>query len=172
MYLLRSTERCELIGEMAKHWPVRIRTPDSTNIALTTSKSTAHSSIRDGNKSSLKLGDNDILHQTFSHLRSKNLPAPNSSGLSEKKGNIKNRIMPNESELSFTEPQQRNEWNLKAQEGVITYRLPDALPDGLNLHNKLQKLMKTDTIHLNDRRFWSKLENRFKKLRKVSSISY
>lgn len=155
---------------MAKHWPVRLRTPDSTNIALTTSKSTAHSSIRDGNKSSLKLGDNDILHQTFSHLRSKNIPTPNSSRLNEKKANMKNRIMLNESEFSFTEPQQRNEWNLKAQESVITYQLPDALPDGLALQNKLEKLMKTNTIYLNDRRFWNKLENRFKKLRKVFSI--
>jgi hypothetical protein len=154
---------------MAKRWPVRLRTPDGTNITLTTSKSAARSSIHGGNKSSLKLGDNDILHQTFSHLRSKNVLTPNSSGPGDRK-TTKNRIMSTESESSLVEFQQRNEWNLKAQEGVITYRLPDALPDGVALQNKLEKLMKTDTIHLNDRHFWSKLENRFTKLRKVFSI--
>ena len=146
---------------MAKHWPVRIRTPDSANIALETSKS----SVPGGNKSSSKLGDNEMLLQ-----RSKNISTPNSSGLSEKKVHVKNRLVPYASEFSLTEPQQRNEWNFKAQEGVITYRLPDGLPDGVALQNKLEKLMKTDTIYLNDRQFWAKLESRFKKLRKVSLI--
>ena len=154
---------------MAKHWPVHLGTLDGANIALANSKSTAHSNIHAGNKSSLKLGDNDILHQTFSPSRSKNVPTPKSSGRDEKK-TTKNRILSTESESTLIESQQRNEWNLKAQEGVITYRLPDALPDGLALQNKLEKLMKTDTIFLNDRHFWSKLENRFKKLRKVPSI--
>ncbi len=135
----------------------------SMNIALTTSKSTAYSSIRDGNKSNLTLDSNDILH-----LRSKNLPVSNSIKLNEKKSKIKNRIIPIESEFSLIEPQQRNEWNIKAQEGIIKYRLPDGLPDGLALHTKLEQLMKTDTIYLNDRHFWRKLENRFQKLRKVS----
>ncbi|CAF0788619.1 unnamed protein product [Didymodactylos carnosus] len=57
-------------------------------------------------------------------------------------------------------------WSLKAQEGIIAYQLPDALLDGVALHNKLQKLMKSDIIYLNDRRFWFELENRFKNLRK------
>jgi len=147
---------------MAKHWPVRVNAPDSTNIAPTTSKSTAYSSIRDGNKSKLPSGDNAILHQASS----------NPTGVVRKKVDTKNRMIPIDSEFSFNERQKRNEWNLKAQEGVITYPLPDGLPDGFALHNKLQKLMKTNIIYLNDRRFWSKLENRFKNLRKVSYLSY
>jgi hypothetical protein len=154
---------------MAKHWPFRTSAPDSTNMAPTLSKSTARSSIRDGNKSNSTLGDNNILHQTFSHLQSNNLTVPSPTGLIEKK---KNRVIPTDSEFSLDERQKRNEWNLKAQEGVITYQLPDGLPDGIALHNKLQKLMKTDTIYLNNRRFWTTLENRFKKLRKVSSFTY
>jgi len=61
----------------------------------------------------------------------------------------------------------RNDWNLKAQEGIINYSLPDNLPDGIALHAKLNKLMQTNTLNLNDRTFWTTLENRCKKLRKV-----
>ncbi|CAF1461268.1 unnamed protein product [Rotaria sordida] len=53
-----------------------------------------------------------------------------------------------------------------AQEGIITYQLPDGLSDGFALYNKLKKLMKTNTIYLNDRYFWTTLKNRFKNLRK------
>jgi hypothetical protein len=136
---------------MANAWPFRSNIPDSTTMA--------HSSLRDGNK--------DILHQTFSHLRSANLTSPNLTGLEGEKAETNNPIKPTTSEFSLDEHQQRIEWNLKAQEGIITYQLPDSLPDGLALHNKLQKLMKTNTIYLNDRRFWSTLENRFKISRKV-----
>ena len=144
---------------MAKHWPVRIKRSESNTVAPAASKSTAHSSIRDGN---------GTLYQTFSNLPLKNFSGPNSARVSEKKAKIKKRIIPMESEFSLTESQQRNEWNVKAQEGVISHALPDGLPDGSALYNKLQKLMSTDTIYLNDRRFWTKLENQFKKLRKVS----
>ena len=76
-----------------------------------------------------------------------------------------------DSDVSFNDPQQDAEWYSKAREGVISYPLPDGLPDSSALYNKLQELMKTDTIHLNDRRFWTKLENQFKKFKKVSSFS-
>lgn len=39
-------------GEMAKQWPIHIHRSDSTNTPVATPKSTIHSSIRDGNKSS------------------------------------------------------------------------------------------------------------------------
>jgi len=159
IYLLLSSEWFEFIGEMAKHWPFRNNTSASTNIAPTISKSTAHSNIRDGN--------NDILHQTSSHLPSNNLKSSNPTALIRKKVDTKNRIIQIDSEFSLNEHRKSNEWNLKAQEGIITYPLPDGLPDGFALCNKLQKLMKTNTIYLNDRRFWTKLENRFKNLRKV-----
>jgi hypothetical protein len=145
---------------MAKHWPFRNNTSDSTNIASTVSKSTAHSNIRDGN--------NDSLHQTSSNLRSNNLKSSSPTPLIRKKVETKNRVIPIDSEFSLNEHRKRNEWNLKAQEGVITYPLPDGLPDGVALHNKLKKLMKTNTIYLNDRHFWTKLEKRFRNLRKVS----
>lgn len=146
---------------MAKHWPI------STYIPPNTSKSTAESSIRDGTKSKSILGNNNILSQTFPRIRSNNLRSSSPKRLTGKKNEIKNYIIPTDSEFSLNENQKRNEWNLKAQEGIINYRLPDGLPDGFALHTKLQNLMKTDTIYLNDRRFWTILENRFKKLRKV-----
>jgi hypothetical protein len=151
---------------MAKHWPIRTNTSDSTNVIPTTSKSTAHSSIRDDNKSNLTLDDTDI-----SRRRSNNPITSNPTGLIRNKAETKNRAAPIASEFSLDQPKQRNEWNLKAQEGIITYRLPDNLPDGFALHNKLQKLMKTNTIYLNDRHFWTSLENRFKNFRKVFSLS-
>lgn len=92
---------------------------------------------------------------------------PNSTRVSEKKRKANNRLLPMDSEVSFNDSQQRDDWRFKAREGVIPYPLPDGLPDSSALYTKLQKLMKTDTIHLNDRRFWSKLENQYKKLRKV-----
>jgi hypothetical protein len=136
---------------MANAWPFRSNIPDSTTMAPTISKSTAHSILRDGNKD----------------IRSNNLTSPNLTGLEGKKAETTNPIKPTTSEFSLDEHQQRIEWNLKSKEGIITYQLPDSLPDGLALHNKLQKLMKTNTIYLNDRRFWSTLENRFKISRKV-----
>ena len=96
-----------------------------------------------------------------------NFPGPNSMRLSEKKRKGKNRLKPMDSEVSLTDSQQGDGWHSKAREGVISYPLPDGLPDSSALYTKLQKLMRTDTIHLNDRRFWSKLEHQFKKLRKV-----
>jgi hypothetical protein len=152
---------------MAKHWPFRINTKNSTNIAPTISKSTAHSSIRDSYKSNMTHGDNDILHQ-----QSNNLTSSKPTRLIGKKLETKRRRLPTESAFSLDEHKKNNEWNLKAQEGVITYRLPDGLPDGFALQNKLQNLMKTNTIYLNDRHFWTTLENRFKDLRKVSYLSY
>lgn len=73
-----------------------------------------------------------------------------------------------DSDVSVNGSQPDAGWYSKAREGIISYSLPDGLPDSSALYNKLQELMKTDTIHLNDRRFWTKLENQFKKLRKVS----
>ena len=143
------------------HWPFRSEIPNPTNIAPAISKSTARSSLRTDNKSNFTSDDKDI------HLRLKNLTSLNPGGLIGKKSDSNNRIIPIESDFSLSERQQRIEWNFKTQEGVITYRLPDGLPDGFSLHNKLQKLMKTNTIYLNDRRFWTTLENRFKNLRKV-----
>ncbi|CAF1126101.1 unnamed protein product [Rotaria sp. Silwood1] len=160
--------RNELHRELAMHWPFRTDVPDSTVVPPTISKSTAYSNIRDGNKSNITLGDNDILHQTYSNLRSNNLTSTNHTGLISKKSETVNRIIPTDGQFSSDERQQHIEWTVKAQEGIITYELPDGLPDGFALYNKLQKLMKTNTIYLNDRYFWTTLENRFKNLRKVS----
>ena len=44
--------RSNSTGEMAKQWPIRTHRSDSTNTTLPTPKSTIHSHIRDGNKSS------------------------------------------------------------------------------------------------------------------------
>lgn len=85
-----------------------------------------------------------------------------------KKLESKIRSKLNDSQLSLSERQKRTDWNLKAQEGILTYHLPDNLPDGIALNAKLNKLMQTNTINLNDRQFWAALENRFKQLRKVS----
>ncbi|CAF0778656.1 unnamed protein product [Adineta steineri] len=147
------TYRNELHHEMAMHWPFRTNVSDSKNIVPTVSKSTAHSSIRDGNKSNFISTEKDTVYRTISS---------NLTGKNVKPVEINKTI----SEFSLDENEQRTEWNFKAQEGIITYQLPDNLPDGLALHNKLQKLMKTNTIYLNDRRFWTTLENRFKILRK------
>ena len=122
---------------MAMHSPFSTDIPNATNIAPTISKS---------NKSNVTFSDNNIQSQTLSHLQLNNV-GKKSSG------------------FSLNEHLQRTDWNLKAQEGIITYRLPDSLPDGLALQTKLHKLMKTNTIYLNDRRFWTTLENRFKSLR-------
>jgi hypothetical protein len=149
---------------MAMHWPFRTDISDPTNIAPTASKSIAHSNIPDGNKSNVSFGDKNILQQTFSHLQSNKESLLNPNRVIGKKAEMN---IPTDSEFSLNGRQQRIEWNLKAQEGVITYRLPDGLPDGFALHTKLHKLMKTNTIYLNDRRFWTTLENRFKNLRKV-----
>ncbi|CAF1395489.1 unnamed protein product [Rotaria sordida] len=153
--------RSKLHRELAMHWPFRTDLPDSISIPPTISKSTAHSNMRDGNKSNMTLGDND-------NLRSNNLTSTNHIGLIGKKPETINRIIPTDDQFSSDERQQHIEWILKAQEGIITYQLPDGLPDGFALYNKLQKLMKTNTIYLNDRYFWTTLENRFKNLRKVS----
>ena len=138
---------------MAKHWPFEDKKLNATTIPPLPSKSTARSTI--SNKESLQ--------QTFW-----NLITPNSTKLNGKKAVEKTRSKLADSQYSFNERQKLNEWNLKAQEGIITYSLPDSLPDGIALHAKLQKLMKTNTINLNDRHFWTTLENRFKKLRKVT----
>ena len=152
---------------MAMHWPFHVDVSDSTHKSLATSKSTAYSNIRDSNKSIRTHIDKDILHQAFSPLPSNNLPSPNPSTMNGKKAEINKRIISNKSTSSFDQHQQHIGWNLKAQEDIITYQLPDGLPDGLALHNKLQKLMKTNTIYLNDRQFWTTLENRYINLRKV-----
>ncbi|CAF3295168.1 unnamed protein product [Rotaria sp. Silwood2] len=158
--------RNELHRELAMQWPFRTDIPDSTFMQPTISKSTAHSNIRDGNKSNMTLGDNDILHQTYSNLRSNNLTSINHTGSIGKKSEATSRTLPTDGKFSSDERQQHIEWISKAQEGIITYQLPDGLPDGFALYNKLQKLMKTNTIYLNDRSFWTTLENRFKNLRK------
>lgn len=150
-----------LLGEMAKHWPF------STNIVPITSKSKTRTSIRDGTKSKSTFDENELSSQTFPRLKSSNLTISSPTRLTEKKLEKKNRTIPIDSELSLNENSKRNEWNLKAQEGIISYQLPDGLPDGFALHTKLKNLMKTDKIYLNDRRFWTKLENQFKNLRKV-----
>lgn len=98
----------------------------------------------------------------MSQLRSNNLSLVNYK--SEKV----NYLLPTDSEFSLDERDQDIEWNLKTQDGIITYPLPDGLPDSLALHKKLQKLMKTNIIYLNNRHFWTTLENRFINLRKVS----
>ncbi|CAF1082826.1 unnamed protein product [Rotaria sordida] len=160
-FLLSNEYFSDFIGELAMRWPFRTDLPDSISIPPTISKSTAHSNMRDGNKSNMTLGDND-------NLRSNNLTSTNHIGLIGKKPETINRIIPTDDQFSSDERQQHIEWILKAQEGIITYQLPDGLPDGFALYNKLQKLMKTNTIYLNDRYFWTTLENRFKNLRKVS----
>ncbi|CAF4316068.1 unnamed protein product [Rotaria sordida] len=141
-------------------WPLRTDVPDSISISPTISISSAHSNMRDGNKSNMTLGDND-------NLRSNNLTSTNHTGLIGKKSETINRIIPTDNQFSSDECQQHIEWISKAQ-GIITYQLPDGLSDGFALYNKLKKLMKTNTIYLNDRYFWTALENRFKNLRKVS----
>ena len=89
-------------------------------------------------------------------------PTAKAAGLITRLSDLQQKIVSNDSETSLGNRQQRIEWNLKAQEGIVTYRLPDGLSDGLLLHNKLQKLMKTDTLRLNDRQFWTELENLYK----------
>lgn len=123
------------------------------------SKVTPHPNTYDDNKSILTFGDKEI-----PHVRSNNLTSASSAGLIGKKS------VPTDSQTSLDEYQKNFAWDLRAQEGMIIYPLPDGLPDGIALQNKLQKLMKTNTIHLNDRKFWTKLENRFKSLRKVSDL--
>ncbi|UJR31154.1 hypothetical protein I4U23_018661 [Adineta vaga] len=145
------------------HWPFRVDIPNSTNLAPTISKSTAQSSLRDGTKSNMTPSEKDSINRTISYSRSTNLVSTNLNG---KQVEMKNPTKSMTSEESVDGRDQHDEWNFKAQQGVITYQLPDNLPDGIALHNKLQKLMKTNTIYLNDRRFWSILENRFKILRK------
>ena len=76
-------------------------------------------------------------------------------------------VLGTDSDMSLKDQQQPFEWNLKAQENIIVYPLPDGLVDGVALQDKVQTLMKTNNIYLNDRRFWATLENRFKKMRKV-----
>ncbi|CAF2160079.1 unnamed protein product [Rotaria magnacalcarata] len=148
------TYRNELHRELAMQWPFRNDIPDS--------KSIAHTMTRDDNKSTLTFDDKDIPHS-----RSNNLTSINSTALIGKKSETLNRIVPpTVSQFSLDKHQQNIEWNLKAQEGIVTYQLPDGLPDGVALQTKLQKLMKTNTIFLNDRNFWTTLENRFKNLRK------
>ncbi|CAF1123704.1 unnamed protein product [Rotaria sordida] len=53
--------RNELHRELAMRWPLRTNVLDSISIPPTISKSTAHSNMRDGNKSNMTLGDNDNL---------------------------------------------------------------------------------------------------------------
>ena len=69
---------------MAKHWPI------STYIPPNTSKSTAASSIRDGTKSKLTVGDKDILSQTFPRIRSNNLTSSSPKRPTGRKKEIKN----------------------------------------------------------------------------------
>ena len=109
----------------------------------------------------------DALPQTLSHIRSTNLILPNPNGNLGKRSEMPKSVLGTDSEMSLKDQQQPFEWNLKAQENILVYPLPDGLVDGVALHDKLQKLMKTNTIYLNDRRFWATLENRFKKMRKV-----
>ncbi|CAF1609433.1 unnamed protein product [Adineta ricciae] len=156
------TRRDELHHELAMHWPFQTDASNSSDVAPTISKSTAQSSICDGATPNEK----DSIHQTVSYSPSANLPSTNLAGLSSKKIEMKTSVKPSTSEESMSEHDQHIGWNLKAQQGVITYQLPDNLPDSVALHNKLQKLMKTNTIYLNDRKFWTVLENRFKLLRK------
>ncbi|CAF1143802.1 unnamed protein product [Adineta ricciae] len=156
------TRRDELHHELAMHWPFQTDAPNSSYVAPTISKSTAQSSIYDGATPNEK----DSIHRTVSYSPSANLPSTNPTGLSSKQIEMKTSVKPSTSEESMSERDQHIGWNLKAQQGVITYQLPDNLPDGVALHNKLQKLMKTNTIYLNDRKFWTVLENRFKLLQK------
>ena len=165
--LILPREQFEFIGEVAKHWPFQNDVPDSSNIAPTVSKTSVQSSIRDDNKTNITSVDNDISHKTSSYLRTNHLTSSNSFVSNKKKLESRDKILPITSDFSLNDLQKRPAWNLKAQEGVIRYQLPDNLPDSFALQNKLQKLMKTNSIYLNDRRFWTKLENRFKNLRKV-----
>ena len=146
-------------GELARHWPFRA---DPFNVGSIASKSAAQKTVFPTN-------DDDSVHQTHSKLRSNNLTPLNSTGLVGKISEIHPRVVPTTSEVSLDGVQQPIEWNVKAQEGIITYRLPDGLPDGSVLHDKLQQLMKTSTLYLNDRRFWNTLEERFKTQRKVTN---
>lgn len=136
----------QFLGEIALKWPLLNHIPDT--------KSTAYSNTRLRNKSTLTFVDNDMSYSKLSNVTSVN--------------QIRNNpLVLNDSEFSLDQRQQNIEWNSKAQEGIVTYELPDGLPDGVALHNKLQTLMKTNTIYLNDRQFWNTLEHRFKTLRKV-----
>ena len=151
-------------GELARQWPFRSETSHPLNVAPVASKSTAHASLGAPQKPALTANDDDSVHQAHSKLRSNNLTPLNSE--------IAPRIVAANSDVSLEGAQQPIEWNVKAQEGIITYHLPDGLPDGAVLHDKLQQLMKTSTIYLNDRRFWNTLEERFKARRKVTNDTF
>jgi hypothetical protein len=149
--------------QLVQHWPFRSVTGNTNNTAAIDSKSLTNSHVASVHKATLFVNNNDTVRRTRSQLR-----LNPTAGLIGKYSVDARQQQTQQDELQQKQ-QQRAEWSLKAQEGIITYRLPDGQPDGLLLQTKLQQLMKTDTIHLNHRQFWTQLENRFKALRKVST---
>ena len=114
-------------------------------------------------KTALTVNDGHVATQRSNHPP----PTVNATGLIGRLSEVQNKIISTDSEISLEHRQQRFEWNLKAQEGIVNYRLPDGLSDGFLLCNKLQKMMKTDTLRLNDRQFWTEFENRYKAQQRV-----
>ena len=148
------------IDELTKHWPCREKLSNVEQTSSSDRKSNTLKNIDDQQK---------IIASNVSNIEN---PTKSNRGTSIA-AKIPSEFLSTSNELSLKMSQQKARWddNIDIQEGIITYPLPDGLPDGVLLQNKLQALMQTNTIHLNDFHFWTELENRLKNQRKVMASS-